>query len=356
MTRSRAVHALVVNCCGLGDGFIEIPFLERLERTIPRLVWYHTEGRLFHNLQFVSALGFRAFAGTVPARWRKFDSADWTTILEFMERHQITLVVNLRHMGPRFDVGYYAFRAHVGDRANFWALDFDVAFPSHQNIRQRMSALFDAAGFSENYPPRASRRTWAGERRPAYRRIGINIHAGNSLKQWPIEKWRTLGTALAVRGYRLAVLDGHTDGERHASHTLAEALNRHSERSASIVPTADIRETLCHLAGIDCVVSTDSWPVHAATSIGVRTVGLYIVTSSTLWGGVRAFSWPMESDHLRKCEKFDDTLGICRNQYVPCPLVAAHGDGITVAAVLDHVIEVLSSSHSRRRRPQSPSV
>ena len=61
---------------------------------------------------------------------------------------------------------------------------------------------------------------------------------------------------------------------------------------------------------------------------------MYIVTSPVTWGVDSDFCVPVESAHLKGCEKFDAKLGFCRNGYVECPLIKREGDGIEIADVL----------------------
>ena len=59
-------------------------------------------------------------------------------------------------------------------------------------------------------------------------------------------------------------------------------------------------------------------------------------------GGKAQYSFPIESRHLKRCDNFDRLLGICRNQYVRCPLIEAEGDGIRVPDVLKFVEKCMS--------------
>jgi hypothetical protein len=74
--------------------------------------------------------------------------------------------------------------------------------------------------------------------------------------------------------------------------------------------------------------------------LGMRAIGLYIVTSPVTWGGGSDYCVPVESKHLNRCEKFDASLGICRNGYVECPLIEREGDGIEVLDVLSAMTTV----------------
>ena len=93
-------------------------------------------------------------------------------------------------------------------------------------------------------------------------------------------------------------------------------------------------DVLSELADTKCLVSTDSWPIHAASGLGVKTIGLYIVTSPVTWGGGADSCLAVESAHLGRCDKFDSGLGICRNGYMECPLIERDGDGIEIVDVL----------------------
>jgi ADP-heptose:LPS heptosyltransferase len=329
------MNALIVNCCGLGDGIIEIPFLKRLETTAPDVKYFHTGGILFQDEPFVKSLGLETYAGAVPARWRKFYQEDWQQILAFMDANRITVVINLRHIGPLYDSGYFDFKAQFGDDVTFLNYDFDRALRTPVNIRENIGALLRSKCLiDDSHDPQFLRRFVARDESPIPSHIAINVHTGSPFKRWPLGKWLALCEFLVTRGCTLTVFSGHTAEEQVVSAALVGELERDFPHRTILVSSTDIVAALAQLSRVECLVSTDSWPVHAATGIGVKTIGLYIVTSPRMWGGDPAYLFPVESRHLRRCDNFNVLLGICRNHYTTCPLIQEEGDGIEVPDVL----------------------
>lgn len=329
----NVVSALVVNCCGLGDGLIEVPFLKSITES-RGVRFLHTGGTLFRDSSLVSAIGLQGYVGMVPAEWRKFAEADWPAILGALEAEGIKLIINLRHIGPKYDSGYFRFRERYGGSFEFMNFDFGASQRRDANIRDRIEALLSANGLIDGALDRSSLRSLVTTAATVPGRIVVNMHTGGTFKQWCPTKWRALCETLVAEGWSLAFLAGHSAEERATSEEVVGSTNRRRLSRTTLVPSTDVVEVLELLASAEYLISTDSWPVHAATAVGVRTVGLYIVSSPEMWGGEPAFALPVESAHLRSCENYDDVLGICRNGYVQCPLIEQNGDGIEVGDVL----------------------
>ncbi len=332
------MNVLIVNCCGLGDGLIELPYLKALEGALPRLRYHHTDGLVFQHPSFARLFQMDGFAGVVPARWRKFRGSDWADIGSFLVAHDIGIVINLRLLGPVHDSGYFAFQEHWGTRVRFLHYDFDDDAKHTSNIRERIESVFRDNGLIDHLVnPLTMRHIVPRVARTTQGRVGINMHTGNSLKEWPFEKWRTLCSRLLAEGSTLTVFGGYTDSESERSMTLSVELETICPGRTRLVSPFDLMTTLRHLDEVECLVTTDSWLLHAASGMGVRSVGLYIVTSSKVWGGTGSLCSALESPHLSRCEKYDGLLGICKNGYRKCALLNTEGDGITVEDVLKRI-------------------
>lgn len=329
------MNALIVNCCGMGDGLIEVPFLKHLETAIPSLKYFHTDGILFRDRAFLRRLTLASCVGVVPGIWRKFYRQHWNEILTFMRANEVMVVVNLRHIGPVFDAHYFAFRDAHRDNSSFLEFSFSTQDREVANIRNKITSLFQSAKLSDGCHDRQYlKRLLRSQQPPSVDHIGINVHTGSTFKRWPRHKWHELCRTLLMRGARVTAFAGHTEHEQQFSESVFADFRRKHPDSFAVVGSTDVSQVLEHLSGMGCLVSTDSWPVHAATGIGIKTVGLYIVTSPVLWGGDPPYAFPVESRHLPRCENFEEVLGVCRNRYVTCPLIEREGDGIEVSDVL----------------------
>ncbi|MBN9657088.1 MAG: hypothetical protein J0H49_02865 [Acidobacteria bacterium] len=329
------MNALIVNCCGMGDGLIEAPFLKHLEAVLPGMRYFHTGGTLFSDEAFLRRLALTSCIGVVPAIWRKFYTQDWNQISTFMRANDVTHVINLRHIGPAYDTGYYAFRNAHRDSFSFFNFAFNDQEKELPNIRDKIDWLLRSAGVNDGCHNRQYLRMLVAPRQGVQEcHIGINVHTGSRFKRWSRNKWHAFCRVVLKRGVRLTALLGHTVKERNFSEVLFREFRNEFPDTFAVVGSTDVSEVLEKVSGMTCMVSTDSWPAHAATGLGVNTIGLYIVTSAALWGGDPAHLFPVESRHLRRCENFEEVLGICRNRYVTCPLIEREGDGIEVCDVL----------------------
>ncbi len=343
------MNALIVNCCGMGDGLIELPFLKHFETVTPPLNYFHTDGILFRDEDLLGRLTLASCAGVVPAIWRKFYRQHWDEILTFMRANEVMLVINLRHIGPVYDAGYFAFKDPHRDSSSFLEFTFNTQGREVANIREKITSLLQSAHLSDGCHDRHYlKRLVRSQQPPLADHIGINVHTGSTFKRWPRHKWIELCRTLLVRGVRLTAFSGHTEDEQKFSKAVFANFTQEYPDTFAVVGSTDVSLVLERLSGMGCLVSTDSWPVHAATGIGVRTVGLYIVTSPSLWGGDPAYLFPVESRHIPRCENFEEVLGICRNRYITCPLIEREGDGIEVSDVL-MAIERCTEGYTAKR-------
>jgi ADP-heptose:LPS heptosyltransferase len=337
------MNALILNFAGLGDGFIELPFLVGLEQSLPAVRYFHSAGIIFREERLIHMLGLRSLLGLVPDDWRKFRASDWETIIHFIREQKIEVIINLRIVAPDHARDYFSFKSQYAQHLNFWDLSVSTADCANVGIRARLSAMFQshlAMGetplvhpLQKAFPARAGR---------VRGMIGINIHSGSSFKLWPMQKWSALCAELAQNGLTLAIFSGHTDWERDRAAELHAAVRRHSPLAVMMLPATNLCSTLERLHELELIVTTDSWVVHAATALRIDSVGLYLVTAPDVWGGEQEYSWPVVSRHLAECENFDPHLGICRNGYEACRLIVQHGDGIEVVDVVRRVSEVQS--------------
>ena len=329
-----AVNALIINVCGLGDGIIELPLLKNMAAVAPYLRYYHTGGAMFAKTDLTKALDLSTCLGIVPAGWRKFGESDWRDITAFIETKKIELIINFRNLGPAYDVGFFAFKESGPREMEYLNYDFDGRLEP-TNIRIQMRHLLSRKRIVDNSVNWLSLRKGLS-RAPAVRatHVGINMHSGSRFKLWPYEKWRALCCELLTDGEALKVCPGVSDAEISLVARLVKDLENHRPGGTTVIKETGIVEMLGELADTKCLVSVDSWPIHAAAGLGVKSIGLYIVTSPVTWGGGADSCIAVESAHLKRCEKFDAGLGFCRNGYIECPLIERDGDGIEIGDVL----------------------
>lgn len=209
------MNALIVNCCGMGDGLIEVPFLKHFETVTPRLKYFHTDGILFRDRDLLRRLALASCAGVVPGIWRKFYRQHWNDIFTFIRANKVTLVVNLRHIGPVYDGDYFAFRDAHRDGSSFLEFAFNTQGREFTNIREKITSLLQSAHLSDGcHDPHYLKRLVRSQQAPLADHIGINVHTGSTFKRWPRHKWLELCRALLMRGVRLTAFSGHTEDEQ----------------------------------------------------------------------------------------------------------------------------------------------
>ncbi len=95
--------------------------------------------------------------------------------------------------------------------------------------------------------------------------------SGDRRKNWPLEAYARLASALAARGYPVTVLWG--PGEK----PLAEVIVSRAGK-AQLAPPTDLLQLASFLARGRLVVGGDTGPVHLAAAFGTPTVALHLMT------------------------------------------------------------------------------
>lgn len=100
--------------------------------------------------------------------------------------------------------------------------------------------------------------------------IGLNLGASHPVNRWPIKHFHELDTILQKRGYKAVLIGGKQD------RALAEEFFALGASDAlDLVGRASITQTAAVLSHCDLLVSADTGPLHLATAVGTRVVGLY---------------------------------------------------------------------------------
>jgi len=109
------------------------------------------------------------------------------------------------------------------------------------------------------------------------------LHPGTSefgkIKRWPLNRFGELARRLAAEGHRVLVVWG--PGEREMAETIARQGGpsvRVAMETASILDLAEL------IAGARVFVGADSWPLHIASAVGVRSVALFGPKDPAVYG------------------------------------------------------------------------
>lgn len=100
--------------------------------------------------------------------------------------------------------------------------------------------------------------------------VAFNMGASHPVNRWPVSCFYDLGRFLEGLGYRIILCGGPED------RVLVEQFRDFGPSSAlDLVGTLSIRQTAAVLNLCDVLVSADTGPLHLATAVGTRVVGLY---------------------------------------------------------------------------------
>ncbi|MGA1842134.1 MAG: glycosyltransferase family 9 protein [bacterium] len=100
--------------------------------------------------------------------------------------------------------------------------------------------------------------------------ICFNMGASHSVNRWPADYFYKLSSILIAAGFRIILIGGEEDRmlvNQYLSNGPSECLD--------LVGKLSIRKTAAILSQCDLLVSGDTGPLHIATSVGTKVIGLF---------------------------------------------------------------------------------
>ena len=128
--------------------------------------------------------------------------------------------------------------------------------------------------------PAAEDRAFAAEflGRVRGRLIAIHPGSGSPKKNWPVERWRELGSRLLAGGAELLLIGGEADGPQLATLSAAwPGAPVHEARDLPLPHLAAVLERCALFLGHDSGIS------HLAAAVGTRCVLLFGATDPAIW-------------------------------------------------------------------------
>lgn len=101
----------------------------------------------------------------------------------------------------------------------------------------------------------------------AARTIALHPGASHHSRHWPVEKWRTLVRELRGRGFRIQLLGAPSE----RSYLEVEFAKEISTEGVEVL-VGTPHEFFANLSGANLLVGMDSFSVHAAHAMGVKTI------------------------------------------------------------------------------------
>lgn len=328
------------------------PLLGAIERSEGSFRYFTTGSMLPEIQRQYPETRLRNHLGATPSIWRRFGPSHWDSIGKFMRDERIDLVVNLRNEDSAIDSRYQLFKNHYSGPAMFHDLaDVVCKRPELQNNVLRLAATFDDLGFSHV----DVRRRWlrdvvkiqADSMGPI--RVGLFTGASQTVKRWRASNWVDLICWLGSLPEVEIRLYGGVSAEEHAIVSKIErdlALQGVRNDKVSTIFTLDLVDLVESLAELHLLVTNDSLPVHLAAALGLHTVGLYLSTDGSIWGGNREDLTIVQSDIALGCAMMKRSMGSCSFYYGGCPGPCA--DDVDLPKVIRAVSPIIERLFSER--------
>lgn len=303
---SQPRSILVIKLWGFGNLAMVLPCADALRRKFPDanidlLTLAANEGfaraaDVFHEVFTLDARGTFGAVWRLLRLSRRLRAREYDLVVDF-EQFLTTSAILIALARPRFAVGF----ATPGQRRQ---LAYDLAVPYRED--RHMSRIFqglvaavgaEVDGLAPLRVPRcvdaAARvdgllRAWPIGERPL-----VVLHAGSGDhfegRRWPLDHFARLAEDLVRERDAFVVLTGGR-GETALVAELSRKIGVPHRNVAGLFSILDLIE---FLARADLVVSNDTAPVHLASALGRRVIGLYGPNQPRLYGpqspGSRAF-------------------------------------------------------------------
>jgi hypothetical protein len=295
-------------------------------------------GHLPHNISLVP--------DRTPPLWRRFLQADRPAFLAFLAEHAIDLIINLRKEAWSDDGGYRSFLEQADDhRIESWDFhqlpdrDTDQAPFATQARRLLRHQLGQAAEQPADYLREL-------RREPALPTVGVFLGASLAAKRWQPKRWQRAIELILAGNPDIAVeLVG---GAPEAETQLVAAVQAGLDSSRLTVVTApDFSALLAWTGRLSVVLSGDTAVLHAASAMGVPSVGLYFSTLGSIWGPGQSGT-VLQSPFGARCPAMRAN-GTCRRIVAGCP--APCRSGVRPDAAADAVSYLLAAAAQSRLEP-----
>ncbi len=123
--------------------------------------------------------------------------------------------------------------------------------------------------------------------------VGLNVSGGWYTKKWPLQAFAGLADRL-VEKYGVSILIFWGPGERDE----ATEVQKMMQQPSVLAPKSDLQQLAALLEKTDILISNDSGPLHLATAVGTRVVGIYGPTRPDLQGPWGDWHFVVRKDEL----------------------------------------------------------
>lgn len=291
--RLHAMRILLVKTTSMGDVIHNLPVASDIRRRLPdaTIDWVVEDGfagipRLHPAIRRVIPVAVRRWRRSLlsPATWgeigawrRAVKSEPYDAVIDTQGLLKSALLAAQAH-GPK--LGHAAATAREPLAARCYDRTFAIPRDRHAVQRNRELAAAGLGYALDDLPLDygIAAPSLAAEWLPRGEYAVLLTATSRADKEWPVEDWRALGSALNATGLR-CVLPGGSAQERLRAQRLAHDLGR-----AVATPAMSLTELAGLLAGARLVVGVDTGLVHLAAALGRPTLALYCASDPALTG------------------------------------------------------------------------
>lgn len=334
-------YAWFINFTGIGNGIIIAPILKCFEQSYPTTDYFHSENEILSDEWFVEKAGLKRLVGFSPIAWRRFNAEDRPAIVDFIEQHQVDLIVSLRNEGPKYDTGYYEFKKFLKQDhgVDFWDLDFDIIAnrEKQENLTCDLLKMFEQHGVDVSH----YESQWLTIDHGDKSAIGFGMAASQKNKRWPTPKWVELAQKL-LSEYDQKIILFHGLSQEEVDEAVVVQKTIGSDK-VELTYHKELRDVTLMLSKLEVFVSNDTGLLHISSATGTPTVGLYTNTDPGIWAPDNKKNFlSCTNIFMEKCPARKVYCGNCFHYYDPCPAITKYGDSISSIQVFGQVKKIIT--------------
>ena len=329
-----------INFTGIGNGISITPLLQCFEKSYPTTEYFHSENEIFSDKWFVEKAGLKRLKGFSPIVWRRFNKEDWDRIVDFVNKNQIDLIVNLRNEGPKYDTGYYEFKKLLKQDNDvvFWDLDFNIIEnrEKQENLTGDLLKMFQQQGVDISSYESRWLSVYGGDKSG----IGFGMAASQKNKRWPTHKWVELAQKiLKNNNQKIILFHGLSQEETDQAIEVQKVIGL---SRCEMINHQELSRIAIMLGKLKCFISNDTGLLHICSATGTPTIGLYTNTDPDIWAPYNKTNFLYCTNiFMEKCPARKIYCGNCFHYYDPCPAIAQYGDSISPKQVCKLVMEMV---------------
>jgi heptosyltransferase I len=280
----------------IGDVTHVVPVVQSIQRQWPqtKITWIigKLEAKLVGDLPgiefivFDKSKGWQAYRDVRKAlRGRRFD------VLMHM---QVALRANLLAALVRADVRLGYDRVRSRDMHGLF-INQRVPWIDGQHVLDLFFTFAETLGLEREalrweIPIPAEAQAFAHEQIPdGQRTLLISPASSHPLRNWRAERYAAVADyAMERHGLQVILCGGPTAAERHLGDEILSHMRR---QPLDLIGRDTLKRMLALLARAELLISPDSGPMHMATCVGTRVIGLHAASNPRRSGPYRSLQW-----------------------------------------------------------------